>query len=63
MGRSVNKKKDDGKPLATKSWWSQDGPYLGLLLVASSLLRWPRLTESLWYDEVCYTSVFFDSAR
>jgi 4-amino-4-deoxy-L-arabinose transferase-like glycosyltransferase len=33
-----------------------------LLLVAAVLARIPNLNESLWYDEVCYTSVLLKGA-
>lgn len=46
-----------------RSSWRDDGLYLGLLSIASLLLRLPGMWESLWYDEVCYTSVFFQSGR
>ncbi len=36
---------------------------MALLLAGAVLLRLPHLTESLWYDEVCYTSVFLRTDR
>jgi len=36
---------------------------MALLLAGALLVRLPRLTQSLWYDEVCYTSVFLRTDR
>jgi 4-amino-4-deoxy-L-arabinose transferase-like glycosyltransferase len=61
MRKVSSSKKPMPKPAEEKPWWAKDGSLLGLMLLASLLLRLPNLTESLWYDEVCYTSVFFKS--
>jgi uncharacterized membrane protein len=36
---------------------------MALLLSGALLLRLPHLTESLWYDEIWYTSIFLRSSR
>jgi 4-amino-4-deoxy-L-arabinose transferase-like glycosyltransferase len=56
----MSRRKPALSPGPDRHQWNPD-PYLAVLLALAAVFRMPRLTESLWYDEVCYTSVFLQS--